>query len=371
VPWYRYCQMERSSRWAFSSAPRGKPWDNSQADGPWVDVATAHTYAALLSADPLPPPTSKSVSPPPPKQLLMVDVHDDLHPELDSKPVLEHSLNSAGRWANPVVPYDPVTGTGTFFASALRHFLASLYEPRHLGGVPRDMSFIVFPDEGAYKRFHRMVSAALPGLADDHVLFIEKTRVGTQVQHAETLYYIDRASGARCTNNSLPSGCHALIVDDFTNSGSTLFGGAKVLNAHTPRSEVTVTAFVSHFVAKYDRAVVGSFATKLYANDSPLDAFYCSDSIPCTCQVRALRARVRWHCPPTHLCASPRDGACVHAWWGARGSSRAARASQWLHEECEKRAANGAEPRAHVIGLAPVIAAWLRRTKMGDQEVRA
>jgi len=93
IPWYRYCQMERTSRWA---ADKDSKWDNRQADGPYVDVPTANIFAALLSADPPPAPDPKGVrtlgglalslrdgaislrrnTALPPKQLLLVDLHE-------------------------------------------------------------------------------------------------------------------------------------------------------------------------------------------------------------------------------------------------------------------------------------------------------
>ena len=79
IPWYRYCQMDRSSRWALK-AKEGE-WDNGKASGPFVDVPSAHMYAALLSADPPPPPGETDVPTPPlpPKQILIIDIHDDLN----------------------------------------------------------------------------------------------------------------------------------------------------------------------------------------------------------------------------------------------------------------------------------------------------
>ena len=101
IPWYRYCQMERSCRWSLN-AQAAKPWDNSDASGAWVDIAAAHTYAALLSADPPPPPGSSTpeVPPLPPKEILFIDMHDDLN----GLPVIETTLSKVRGLRSPSRP---------------------------------------------------------------------------------------------------------------------------------------------------------------------------------------------------------------------------------------------------------------------------
>merc|ERR1719265_167974 len=46
IPWYRPCQMERTSRWHWDSD--GK-WTNADPNGKWLDVPTAQYLARLLS----------------------------------------------------------------------------------------------------------------------------------------------------------------------------------------------------------------------------------------------------------------------------------------------------------------------------------
>ncbi|EOD37631.1 hypothetical protein EMIHUDRAFT_109667 [Emiliania huxleyi CCMP1516] len=106
-------------------------------------------------------------------------------------------------------------------------------------------AFIVFPDHGAHRRFYQMVHRCIPGIQYENILWIDKTRVGTFV----------------------------LLADDFTNSGSTLFGGAEVIRTHADGA-IKVCAYVSHYVAKYDRATVSKFVDKLYAGGA-LDEFHC------------------------------------------------------------------------------------------------
>ena len=261
-----------------------------------------------------PPPGATAVPPPPPKQLLLIDLHDDLN----GKPLLEASLAGAKRWANPPRDYDVVTGLGTYFASALSHFLRSSLFRATLPSV--SSAFVVFPDVGAYRRFGKMVEACLEGLPADQILFIEKSRVGTQVSQSETLNYI-AADGTQKARESIPAGSQVLIPDDFTNSGSTLFGGATIVRKKMGGGgggKGSVAAFVSHFVAKYERAVVDKFVAKLYGEGgeaSDLDAFFCTDSVACSVA--------------------------------------------WLEAEVAQRAAAQKPRLAHVFSCAPVIAEWV------------
>jgi len=307
IPWYRYCQMERSCRWAYT-AGADKPWSNSVADGSFIDISTAHTYAALLSADPPSPPgaaSEVSVPTPPPKEILFVDIHDDLN----GKPLIESALSKTGKWANPTVEYDLVTGSGTYFASAFAYFLQRAFKVDDVA-----TTFVVFPDVGAYRRFHTMVEANLRGIPASNVLYIEKKRVGTDVTQSAALYY-NAADGTQSTRSELPAKSHILIPDDFTNSGSTLFGGAGIVRQHVS-GDCKVGAFVTHFVAKYERAVVDAFVQKLYSEvgQSDLNNFYTTDSIPLT--------------------------------------------TNWLLEEAAKR--SGGPERVQVTSLAPLMAEWIK-----------
>lgn len=214
VPWYRYCQMERTSRWTV----RDGKWYNGQADGEYVDVPTALTFASLLSAAPAegPPPGGAC-----PKRLLLVDMH-----EYED---LERVLDASGAWSNARQPYDFVHGTGTYFASAFDDFLKRVLSKTleaHAGGMAN--ALVVFPDHGAHRRFYLMVHTALPGIALDRICWIDKSRVGAEVSQVERLSYLDEEAKVVVRPGQLPAGSYVLIADDFTNSGSTLFGGAKV-----------------------------------------------------------------------------------------------------------------------------------------------
>ena len=113
-----------------------------------------------------------------------------------------------------------------------------------------------------------------------------------------------------------PAGAFVLLADDFTNSGSTLFGGAQIIRRHA-EGDMTVCAYVTHYVAKYDRATVSKFVSKMYSADAALDEFHCTDSIP--------------------------------------------NVIGWLKDELEARqaAAPAAPRKVHVMPLAPLIGDWI------------
>ena len=95
------------------------------------------------------------------------------------------------------------------------------------------------------------------------VLWISKTRVGASITQKNDLFYIN-SKGEECKlQGKLPDNSTVLIADDFTNSGSTIFGGAEIVRSHAGPG-TTVNAFVSHFVAKYDEPTVKKFVEKLY-----------------------------------------------------------------------------------------------------------
>jgi hypothetical protein len=304
VPWYRHCQMERTSRWTLTDQNK---WDNAKPDGEFLDVPTAQSFAAMLSSLPIP-----GHRPAPPQQLLLIDIH-----EYDD---LEITLDSSHRWANRKRPYDFDRGTGTYFASAFEHFLKHV-----LHGRLTDVGscFVVFPDKGAHRRFYTMVRTALGGeIALSNILWIEKSRVGADIVQADHFLYLDEHQAPQRTESKFPDGARVLIADDFTNSGGTLLGAAKIVRSHcAPGGLLHVSAYVSHFVATYDRAKVATFVGKLYATDAPLDEFHCSDSIPTVVR--------------------------------------------WLVEECDARVRAGAPRKAHVMPLGAMLAAWVQTNPLG------
>ena len=299
VPWYRYCQMERTSRWTV--VPDSGKWYNGKPEGEFVDVPTAQSFAAMLSALPIP-----GACRAPPQQLLMLDIH-----EYDD---LEHTLNSTGRWANQRVPYDYVHGVGTYFASPFDRFLSTVLLAKFAENLAG--SYVVFPDGGAHRRFYTMVHTCIPGIPYANILWIDKSRVGADVTQADGFSYIDADGTQHAMMSGFPKGAFVLLADDFTNSGSTLFGGAEIIRRHA-KGKVTVHGYVTHYVAKYDRETVTKFVAKLYGGaNAPLDEFHCTDSIP--------------------------------------------NVIAWLKEDVKIRVESGMPVKAHVMQLAPLIGAPLR-----------
>jgi len=224
---------------------------------------------------------------------------------------LEKTLASTGRWSNTVREYDYVHGTGTYFCSFFDYYLSNHLGPGLSDGVER--VFVVFPDSGAHRRFYTMVQACID-LPLDQILWISKTRVGANITQKNDLFYLN-AKGEECKlETKLPPQSKALIADDFTNSGSTIFGAAEIIRSHA-EAGVTVDAFVTHFVAKYDQATVRKFVEKLYMDGCGVDSFTCSDSIP--------------------------------------------NVVGWLNAEAAKRQEKGGKQKIHVMPLAPLISKWI------------
>ena len=76
-----------------------------------------------------------------------------------------------------------------------------------------------------------------------------------------------------------PACSNVLSLVRLTSQGSTLFGGAEIIKRQAS-GRIKVVGYVTHYVAKYDRDTVSKFVAKMYGKDTPLDDFYCSDSIP-------------------------------------------------------------------------------------------
>ena len=189
----------------------------------------------------------------------------------------------------------PTSVQGTYFASAFAVFLRSHFLPkvREIQKQGR-RAYVIFPDFGAHRRFFRSEDTADstldplgPGsdtdafalsrvspvvrsggctlndqqpcrpemLPLDQILYLEKKRVGAEIEQSTVLQYKDERGAARDAK-PLAIDSHVIIADDFTNSGSTLFGGAKVVRNSTEGGKggtLTVEAYVTHFVAKCAR----------------------------------------------------------------------------------------------------------------------
>lgn len=307
--------MERTSRWTVKDGQ----WFNGKAEGEFVDAPTLLSFAELLASAPC------DGAHPVPRRLLFIDVHE--------YEALENTLHATGQFANQLCTYDFRRGVGTYFASAFALYLRETLVPRgHL-----DKTYVVFPDQGAHRRYNTMVQAGgnnktltqdagdgqgyVKLLPYNHILFLHKERVGEKTDVVEKLFYVD-ADGVereKKETRAFPNGAYVLIADDFTNSGGTLFKGAKIIRNRAGPG-ITVDAFVTHFVAQYDRATVTTFVDKLYGDKGqqpPIDTFACTNSIPGVVK--------------------------------------------WLREEVGKR--DPSLSRIHVTSLAPIIFEWVSQTK--------
>jgi hypothetical protein len=265
LPWYRPCQMERTSRWQLVD---GK-WTNADPEGQWLDIPTAQYMARLLatpgSVPPLPGPSSALDGMPldplwrPPLELLFIELHEE-------QPV-SHSVSDLGATIRMerFVPY------------FLDRFKA---KPAYAGN---QNTFVVFPDHGAFERYFRSVVQRL-GLAMDHILFLRKTRVGETIGQEQKLFYETGTPDAEGEKSSFSPTDQVLIIDDFTNSGSTLFGAVNLLGKLTGGNPPQVTIYVTHLVATYDPKVVSGLLDKLHGL-GPTCKFCTTNTIPSCTQV--------------------------------------------------------------------------------------
>lgn len=264
IPWYRPCQMERTSRWGFQED--GK-WTNADQNGKWLDVPGALYYARLLcalgSVPPLPGPSMALDNMPlhplwrPPVELLFVELHE----EMPVKTAVS-DLGATIR-CERFVPY----------------FLNNFKGKKTYPG--KASMYILFPDRGAYDRYSHAVRDVM-ALDTDHIIFIKKSRVGDQITQTQKLFYDLGEGQDDGEKTAFKATDTILIVDDFTQSGSTLFGAVGLIKTMT-EGDVTpnVSIFVSHIVATYDTDVVNSLKQKLHAL-GPTCKLFCTNSIPLT-----------------------------------------------------------------------------------------
>jgi|EP00927_Polykrikos_kofoidii_P066299 hypothetical protein len=263
VPWFRHCQMERTSRWHIQDGQ----WTNANPDGEWLDSPTGQYMARLFatpgSVPPLPGPTTSLDGMPlnplwrPPLEILFLELHEEVP--------ISHSVSDLGATIRMerFVPY----------------FLEKFKGKRNYPGKA-DM-YILFPDRGAYDRYAASVTKTLK-LDDKHILFIEKTRVGDCITQQQKLYYEKCNGGDRGQKHSFQTTDHVLIIDDFTNSGSTLFGAVNLVQKMTePGGTPHVCIYVTHLVAVYDPKVVDGIKGKL-RELGPEVRFFTTNTIPIT-----------------------------------------------------------------------------------------
>eukprot|EP00419_Tripos_fusus_P046954 CAMPEP_0172814078 /NCGR_PEP_ID=MMETSP1075-20121228/11047_1 /TAXON_ID=2916 /ORGANISM="Ceratium fusus, Strain PA161109" /LENGTH=472 /DNA_ID=CAMNT_0013653861 /DNA_START=87 /DNA_END=1505 /DNA_ORIENTATION=+ len=262
LPWYRPCQMERTSRWHL----RDGKWTNGDPEGQWLDVPTAQYMARLLSTPgsvpPLPGPSASLDGMPlsplwrPPLELLFVELHEELP--------ISHSVSDLGATMRMerFVPY----------------FLERFKAADDYAGPAN--TFVLFPDRGAFKRDSESVLQKL-NLDGDHILYINKSRVGESVSRVEKLFY-EKSDREVCEVTSLSSKNHILVIDDFTNSGSSLFGAVNLARKMVEgEGMISFSIYVTHMLAAYDPTTVSGLLRKLH-DLGPSCRFYTTNTIPLT-----------------------------------------------------------------------------------------
>ncbi|GER29695.1 ribose-phosphate pyrophosphokinase [Striga asiatica] len=183
------------------------------------DVATAFTLARMLSNTP--------ISRGGPTSLVIYDIH---------------ALQERFYFSDTVLPV---------FESGIPLLKQRLQQLPEL-----DKIIVAFPDDGAWKRFHKLL---------DHfpMVICNKVREGDK-----RIVRIKEGN---------PAGCHVVIVDDLVQSGGTLIECQKVLAAH---GAAKVSAYVTHGVFPNK-----SWERFLHKNDGLEKAFthfWITDSCPVT-----------------------------------------------------------------------------------------
>merc|ERR1712107_535401 len=150
-----------------------------------------------------------------------------------------------------------------------------------MGGYPGPSKmFVLFPDHGAYDRYQMSVKCVLK-LDPDHVLYMQKTRIGESTEQVQTLFF-ENDDGTRGEKTEFDAKDSVLIIDDFTNSGGTLLGAVNLIQGKTHGDQKPiVNIFVSHLVATYDPQQVASLSEKLH-NLGESTRLFVTNSIPMT-----------------------------------------------------------------------------------------
>ena len=176
-------------------------------------------------------------------------------------------------WSSRRTTYNIDTGKGPYFDSSLRVFLEE-----KLG----EYCLCVFPDEGAFRRFSPMVK----NINEEAIVaYLPKTRNGGDVQSSTFLRtsVVEQQEGNNYEHENVSELIRkithakkkAIIIDDFTNSGSTLFKAADTLSAEF--EDVDFDAYVTHFVAQYNEEKIKGFITRFKI--SSLKSFHMTDSV--------------------------------------------------------------------------------------------
>ncbi|KAM1429898.1 hypothetical protein ACFX2I_046037 [Malus domestica] len=191
------------------------------------DVATAFTMARMLSNIP--------ISRGGPTSLVIYDIH---------------ALQERFYFGDHVLP---LFETGIPLLKQRLHQLSD-----------SDKIVVAFPDDGAWKRFHKQL---------DHfpMVVCNKVREGDK-----RIVRIKEGN---------PTGCHVVIVDDLVQSGSTLIECQKVLAAH---GAAKVSSYVTHGV--FPKRSWERFTHKDDGLEKAFAYFWITDSCPLTVKAIANKA---------------------------------------------------------------------------------
>ncbi|KAM1716898.1 hypothetical protein ACFX11_024809 [Malus domestica] len=191
------------------------------------DVATAFTMARMLSNIP--------ISRGGPTSLVIYDIH---------------ALQERFYFGDHVLP---LFETGIPLLKQRLHQLSD-----------SDKIVVAFPDDGAWKRFHKQL---------DHfpMVVCNKVREGDK-----RIVRIKEGN---------PAGCHVVIVDDLVQSGGTLIECQKVLAAH---GAAKVSAYVTHGV--FPKRSWEQFTHKDDGLEKAFAYFWITDSCPLTVKAVANKA---------------------------------------------------------------------------------
>jgi len=264
VPWYRPCQMERTSRWHHN----GTCWTNKEPEGQWLDVPTALTLVRLLAmpGPPLPGPApsaaldGRPLEPlwRPPVRLLFLELHEEVPVRRAASDLgLEVRMER-------LVPrlLDWLTGQ-----PAARR-----------GELDPGSTFVLFPDKGAYERFKASAMERL-GLSLAHILWINKKRTGGQVEQGKQIFFRPLPDASEEERAQFTPQDHVIIIDDFTNSGGTLFGAVSLVRCLPGGGEaLRTTILVVHTVGSYDESVLHGLLGKLESY-GPRCRFLTTDTV--------------------------------------------------------------------------------------------
>ncbi|XP_068303968.1 ribose-phosphate pyrophosphokinase 4 [Pyrus communis] len=191
------------------------------------DVATAFTMARMLSNIP--------ISRGGPTSLVIYDIH---------------ALQERFYFGDHVLP---LFETGIPLLKQRLHQLSD-----------SDKIVVAFPDDGAWKRFHKQL---------DHfpMVVCNKVREGDK-----RIVRIKEGN---------PAGCHVVVVDDLVQSGGTLIECQKVLAAH---GAAKVSAYVTHGV--FPKRSWERFTHKDDGLEKAFAYFWITDSCPLTVKAVANKA---------------------------------------------------------------------------------